>query len=183
MPFIQNVCQMLGENNKPIYTVMAIACGKGTVRPILSITDKKEKPDARKYAALRELMTEFIGVPTTMGMGLLAESLTGFIAKKGTVEYKHANAILSFLGICLAAGYFVPKFCNLGMPPIMKKLMPNYDPNTNSDSTPTALAVKKTEAQVVNRLSVSTKSNGPRSLNYYSTIGTNLPYYRAEMRV
>ena len=86
-------------------------------------------------------------------------------------------------GICMAAGYFVPKFCNLGMPPIMKKLMPNYDPNANSDSTPTALAVKKTEAQVVNRLSVSTKSTGPRSLNYYSTIGTNLPYYRAEMRV
>ena len=55
MSFIQKVCQRLGENNKPIYTVMAIACGKGTVRPILSITDKKEKPDARKYAALREI--------------------------------------------------------------------------------------------------------------------------------
>ena len=91
MSFIQKVCQRLGENNKPIYTVMAIACGKGTVRPILSITDKKEKPDARKYAALRELMTEFIGVPTTMGMGLLAESLTGLVAKKGTIEYRHAS--------------------------------------------------------------------------------------------
>ena len=52
MSFIHKICEHLGENNKPIYTVMAIACGKGTVRPILSITDKKEKPDARKYAAL-----------------------------------------------------------------------------------------------------------------------------------
>ena len=41
--FIQGLCNRLGENNKPIYTVLAIACGKGTVRPILSITDKKEK--------------------------------------------------------------------------------------------------------------------------------------------
>lgn len=137
MSFIHKICERLGENNKPIYTVMAIACGKGTVRPILSITDKKEKPDARKYAALRELLTEFIGVPTTFCMGLLAESLTGLVAKKGTTEFAHANSILSFLGICAAAGYFVPKFCNLGMPPIMKKLMPNYDPNaTTSDSTP-----------------------------------------------
>lgn len=160
---------------------MAIACGKGTVRPILSITDKKEKPDARKYAALRELMTEFIGVPTTMGMGLLAESLTGLVAKKGTIEYKHANAILSFLGICLAAGYFVPKFCNLGMPPIMKKLMPNYDPNATSDAVPTVPNVKKPE--VIAKPVGSKKTNGPKSLNYYSSVGTSMPYYRAEMRV
>lgn len=132
--FIQKICNKLGENNKPIYTVMAIACGKGTVRPILSITDKKEKPDARKYAALRELMTEFIGVPTTLCAGLAAESLTGMIAKKGSVAYKNTKATLSLLGICIAAGYLVPQFCNMFMPPVMKKLMPNYDPNAGSAS-------------------------------------------------
>lgn len=130
--FIQKICNKLGENNKPIYTVMAIACGKGTVRPILSITDKKEKPDARKYAALRELMTEFIGVPTTLCAGLAAESLTGMLAKKGSVSYKNTKATLSLLGICIAAGYLVPQFCNMFMPPVMKKLMPNYDPNASS---------------------------------------------------
>lgn len=133
--FIQKICNKLGENNKPIYTVMAIACGKGTVRPILSITDKKEKPDARKYAALRELMTEFIGVPTTLCAGLAAESLTGMIAKKGSVAYKNTKATLSLLGICIAAGYLVPQFCNMFMPPVMKKLMPNYDPNAGSASS------------------------------------------------
>lgn len=130
--FIQKICNKLGENNKPIYTVMAIACGKGTVRPILSITDKKEKPDARKYAALRELMTEFIGVPTTLCAGLAAESLTGMLAKKGSASYKNTKATLSLLGICIAAGYLVPQFCNIFMPPVMKKLMPNYDPNAGS---------------------------------------------------
>ena len=109
MAFIQKLCERLGQNNKPIYTVLAIACGKGTVRPILSITDKKESPDARKYAALRELMTEFIGVPTTMTLGLIGESLAGLIAKKGSAKYKNASSVLSFLGICMAAGYFVPK--------------------------------------------------------------------------
>ena len=129
---IQKICNKLGENNKPIFTVMAIACGKGTVRPILSITDKKEKPDARKYAALRELMTEFIGVPTTLCAGLVAESLTGLIAKKGSTSYKNTKAVLSLLGICTAAGYLVPQFCNMFMPPVMKKLMLSYDPNGGS---------------------------------------------------
>ena len=138
MSFIHKLCDKLGENNKPIYTVAAIACGKGTVRPILSITDKKEAPDARKYAALRELMTEFIGVPTTLGLGLLGETIAKAITHKGSVKYKNANAVLSFLGICLAAGYFVPKFCNIGMPPVMKKLMPNYDPNAAMPSAPAA---------------------------------------------
>lgn len=133
--FVQKICNKLGENNKPIFTVMAIACGKGTVRPILSITDKKEKPDARKYAALRELMTEFIGVPTTLCAGLVAESLTGLIAKKGSTSYRNTKAVLSLLGICTAAGYLVPQFCNMFMPPVMKKLMPSYDPNGGTTET------------------------------------------------
>lgn len=132
----QRICNKLGENNKPIFTVLAIACGKGTVRPILSITDKKEKPDARKYAALRELMTEFIGVPTTLFAGLAAESLTGLLAKNGSKSYKNVKAVLSLLGICVAAGYLVPQFCNMFMPPVMKKLMPSYDPNAGASSQP-----------------------------------------------
>lgn len=129
MTLIHRLCERLGENNKPIYTVLAIACGKGTVRPTLSITDKKESPDARKYAALRELMTEFIGVPTTMALGMIGEGCASLIAKKGSTKYKNASSVMSFLGICAAAGYFVPKFCNIGMPPVMKKLMPNYNPD------------------------------------------------------
>lgn len=170
MKFIHSVCEKLGENNKPIYTVLAIACGKGTVRPILSITDKKESPDARKYAALRELMTEFIGVPTTMAMGLLGESCAGLIAGKGSQKYKNAKSFLSFLGICAAAGYFVPKFCNIGMPPVMKKLMPNYDPNAQG---PVAPVGNKPAFGKIN------------ANNYYNVnrVKSNSPYYRAGMRV
>lgn len=172
MQFIHKLCERLGENNKPIYTVLAIASGKGTVRPILSITDKKEAPDARKYAALRELMTEFIGVPTTMALGLLGEFAAGLVAKKNTLEYKNAKASLSFLGICMAAGYFVPKFCNIGMPPVMKKLMPSYDPNAQ-------ISVAQS----------SSVSNIQHKMNFKSDfydvyrVKTNSPYYRAGMRV
>lgn len=161
---IQKICNKLGENNKPIFTVMAIACGKGTVRPILSITDKKEKPDARKYAALRELMTEFIGVPTTLCAGLVAESLTGLIAKKGSTSYRNTKAVLSLLGICTAAGYLVPQFCNMFMPPVMKKLMPSYDPN---GGTPQA----KTQIKAPTNITVNKKITPQKNIvmpNMYS---------------
>lgn len=63
----------------------------------MSITDKKESPDARKYAALRELMTEFIGVPTTLGLGLIGEGLAGMIAKKGAQNTKMPILFYLFL--------------------------------------------------------------------------------------
>ncbi len=176
MKIINKLCETLGENNKPIYTVMAIACGKGTVRPILSITDKKEAPDARKYAALREVMTEFIGVPTTFGLGLLGEGLASLLAKKGSVKYKNANSVLSFLGICCAAGYFVPKFCNIGMPPIMKKLMPNYDPNASVPLAPTAGIIPSAPAKQAAPMRREVNS-------YIYRVSVNSPYFRAGMRV
>lgn len=178
--FIQRLCNRLGENNKPIYTVMAIACGKGTVRPILSITDKKEKPDARKYAALRELMTEFIGVPTTMALGLIAESLTGLIVKKTAPEYKNVRSVMSLFGICLAAGYFVPKFCNIGMPPVMKKLMPNYDPNAGEKSP----EVKPVKLQNISSTGNPNKPDTLNPLNKYPLMrGFTSSYYHTGMRV
>lgn len=171
----QKICNKLGENNKPIFTVMAIACGKGTVRPILSITDKKEKPDARKYAALRELMTEFIGVPTTLCAGLVAESLTGLLAKKGSTSYKNTKAVLSLLGICVAAGYLVPQFCNMFMPPVMKKLMPSYDPNggvsSQSVSSVHRAQVAKPNVQINNKI---------KKVNMYPQMPT---YFSSRMKV
>ena len=118
--------------------------------------DKKEKPDARKYAALRELMTEFIGVPTTLCAGLVAESFTGKKKKKGSTSYKNTKAVLSLLGICVAAGYLVPQFCNMFMPPVMKKLMPSYDPNggvsSQSVSSVHRAQVAKPNVQINNKV-------------------------------
>ena len=178
-PFIQKLCNRLGENNKPRYTVLAIACGKGTVRPILSITDKKEKPDARKYAALRELMTEFIGVPTTMTLGIIAENLTRFIVPKKSPRYKNVRSVMSFLGICMAAGYFVPKFCNIGMPPVMKKLMPNYDPNADGSAP-----ASKTELAKVDKSNLNINNTVKKSgLQVYPTMKGFSAYYNNGMRV
>ena len=58
------------------------------------------------------------------------------LAKNGSKSYKNVKAVLSLLGICVAAGYLVPQFCNMFMPPVMKKLMPSYDPNAGASSQP-----------------------------------------------
>ena len=97
-------------------------------------------------------------------------------AVKGMHIFYAAKAFMSFLGICAAAGFFVPKFCNLGMPPIMKKLMPDYDPNAVATPNPTANNKPAFGQMPLNN---TVKSN------YYNVyrVKSNSPFYRAGMRV
>ena len=60
------------------------------------------------------------------------------------------------------------------MPPIMKKLMPNYDPNAGTSPA----APEKPQAGNVR------PKQGPKKLNYYqSYTNTIAPYSRTGMRV
>ena len=50
--FLKNICTKLGKSNKPIYAVMAIATVKGIARPIITMMDKDENPETKKYTAM-----------------------------------------------------------------------------------------------------------------------------------
>ena len=80
----------------------------------------------------------------------------------------------------MAAGYFVPKFCNLGMPPVMRKLMPNYDPNADSSTL-----AQKTELAKVDKSNINNVNNVVKkpALNAYPTMKGFSAYYNNGMRV
>lgn len=102
----------VGKNNKPIYTVMAIATANGIFKPISSLTDKKEKPEARKYAALREFATECVAVPTYWACGVSAGALGGKLFKDNPEKKAMAKANMMFLGVCVAAFLVIPAVCS-----------------------------------------------------------------------
>lgn len=84
--FLRNVCTQLGENNKPTYAVVAIAAVKGICRPTFTMMDKKEKPETKKYTALREGLTELIAIPVYLGCGYLAGKCSSLFTKNVTKE-------------------------------------------------------------------------------------------------
>lgn len=84
--FLRNVCTQLGENNKPTYAVVAIAAVKGICRPTFTMMDKKEKPETKKYTALREGLTELIAIPVYIGCGYLAGKCSSLFTKNVTKE-------------------------------------------------------------------------------------------------
>ena len=82
----KNICLSLGRNNKPTYAVIAIATVKGICRPAFTMMDKTEKPETKKYTALREGLTELIAIPVYWASGELAGCFSKYLTRKVVKE-------------------------------------------------------------------------------------------------
>lgn len=112
---LKNILESVGKNNKPTYTVMAVATANGIFKPISSLTDKKEKPEARKYAALREFATEVVAVPTYWACGVGAAAIGAKLFKNNPEKKTMARANMMFLGVCTAALLVIPAVCSAAL--------------------------------------------------------------------
>ncbi len=144
--FIKKNCLSLGKNNKSIYPVIAIATANGICRPTFTMLKKGENPESKKYAALREGITEVIAVPTYWACGEFAAKCGKIIAEKAedkrlkkleekgkyftqeaklemkSAALKKGQAGLMLIGVCTAAGLVIPALCSLLVTPIMNKI-------------------------------------------------------------
>lgn len=118
----------IGKNNKPTYPVIAVATANGIFKPISSLTDKKEKPEARKYAALREFCTELVAVPTYWACGVGAAKLGDKLFKGNPEKKSVARTNMMFLGVCTAAIFVIPAVCSLGL-----KVLDSFKKSPKSD--------------------------------------------------
>ncbi len=144
--FIKNICSKLGNNSKPLYPILAISCANGIFRPTFTMLKKGENPESKKYAALREGITEVVAMPTYFVTGILGAKLGEKIAVKAheadiakrikageviseTVKQemkasaiKKGQAGLGLIAICFAAGVVIPALCSVVVTPIMKRI-------------------------------------------------------------
>lgn len=144
--FIKNLCSKLGNNSKPLYPILAISCANGIFRPTFTMMKKGENPESKKYAALREGITEIVAMPTYFVTGILGAKLGEKIAVKAheadiakrikageviseTVKQemkasaiKKGQAGLGLIAICFAAGVVIPALCSVVVTPVMKRI-------------------------------------------------------------
>ncbi len=142
--------EYIAKNLKATHTVMAIATVKGICRPTFTMMDKTEKPETKKYTALREGITEAVAIPVYFICGELA----GFGAKilrnvQDSVNIKKAKKLaektgdiidlekikqspevtkkiannLRFLGVCTAALLVIPSVCSVAIKPIVDEII------------------------------------------------------------
>lgn len=162
------ICDSVGVNPKATYPVMLIALVKGICRPTFTMMDKTEKPETKKYTALREGLTELIAIPTYYACG----ELSAYVAKK--IKFKNvppdvqdslakrASKNMMFLGVCGAALFVIPALCSVAIRPIMNKFMPNVANNARS-KTNTQVATQAQPLVNLNK-SIDYKTNSPQPL-------------------
>lgn len=145
--------------------MIAIASANGICRPTFTMLKKGENPESKKYAALRELLTEVIAVPTYWVSGELMAKLGKQIASRATdikiqkleaqgqkltekvktdmksSAVKKGQAGLMLIGVCTAAGLIIPALCSVAVKPVMNKISPKkgLDIKENAVTPPAVL--------------------------------------------
>lgn len=151
------------KNLRPTHTVMAIAAVKGICRPAFTMTEKNEKPETKKYTALREGITEAVAIPIYWLCGEAAGSGAEFLKKLNdnkliasmrktgeTIDIEklkqpaHITAKIAnnlrFLGVCAAALIAIPAACSVIIKPIVNKIIsPPAEANINNGNINSSL--------------------------------------------
>lgn len=177
---IANICSKLGENNKATYAVVTIAAVKGICRPTFTMLDKTEKPETKKYTALREGLTEIIAIPTYLACGAIAAKLGEKSIPKDLTKIsndylknlprekviKKAANNFRFIGVCIAAVFVIPALCSVAIKPFTDAIMGK--PKTHSPKTiqPAVESVKPVEVEK-KQSSVQYAFNTPYSFNKF----------------
>ncbi len=156
---LENICRKMGEGGiSPAFVSSSIAAAKGVFRPIFTMADTKEKPETKKYTALREFLTEFIAIPVYLASGKLADwgtkklatpeifskisknaskNLSGEALTKEMMKFEEALKFnLGFLGVGLAALLVIPALASVVIKPLMRYIQPKTDSNTVANRTP-----------------------------------------------
>ena len=166
--FIKKICSNLGNKSKPLYPILAISCANGIFRPTFTMMKKGEDPESKRYAALREGITELVAMPTYLLTGILGEKLgkkiavkaldvnlakkvqEGKVISEAVKRDMKASAIqkgqagLGLIAICIAAGLVIPALCSVVVTPVMKRIskkseQKSLDIKENAPTPPAAI--------------------------------------------
>lgn len=168
-PNLENTFKFLSENkNGATIIACSIAVFKGIFRPIFTMMDKKQDPEAKKYAAIREGLTEVAALPIYAATPFLVGKVIDNFYKGKSIEKVKMNA--KFLGIC-AATLIIPAVCNVVQPPIMRAYKKRQEAkkglDINSVQSPTTIS----NPTVVNKQLKMIEKPQPNKMNYGMRVG------------
>ena len=210
--FLEKLCIYLGGGKNAVRTAQGLPTGKESLignaaivsstiaaakaifRPTFTMADKNEKPETKKYTAIREGLTEAIAIPVYILSGVCAKKLTKMLenpkyftkmAKKqlGKVNLSD-NAInekaaqlakelnpkidvnLGFLGVAISALALIPAICSVAIKPLMGVIYKQPVEKSAPQSEEKHLNIE--EAPV---LSVKEEPEIGKTYNYYNNDG------------
>ena len=167
-PNLMNVFKFMGDNpNSAVAVAVAIAFFKGIFRPMFTMMDKKSDPETKKYAAIREGLTEGIAIPVYIAVPMISEKLIidSFFKNASEVTKKAVKTNVKFIGV-LASTAIIPAVCNFIQPPIMEAYKKSQDKKKLIADIPSVSIVNKPS---FSGNALSTRSS--QKINYGMRVG------------
>ena len=148
---LEKVFIYFGKDANPALIATGIAGAKAIFRPTFTMMDKDQDPKAKRYAALREGLTEVLAMGIYYASGKLTTAAAKALTKpkemtketfKTIIEggknlpknitedaargiknnFFKVNSTLSMLGVFASALVIIPEACSLVIRPLMKEL-------------------------------------------------------------
>jgi len=158
---LKNTFKFFGESpHGATIIACSIAIFKGILRPTFTMMDKKSDPETKKYAAMREGLTEVAAFPLYAVTPWIAGKIVDKFVSKETEEFakKRIKTNAKFLAIC-ASTLIIPAVCNIMQPPIMAAY------KRSQDAKKAKMAENMPKAITLNKPSFSGNSLPVRNLN------------------
>ena len=114
--FLKHTIEKVGVNPKATYAVVAVAWANSVFKPLSTMLEKNEKPETKKYTALREFLTECVAVPTYITCAAIAQKFAKTMKEPNKAKVAKAN--LNFIGVCTAAVFVIPALCSVVIKPM-----------------------------------------------------------------
>lgn len=163
---INSFYETLGRNkNTATWISCLIAVFKGTFRPIFTLRDKSQDPKTKKYAAIREGVTEIAALPLYAATPWAAGRLVDKFYHGGQKDRVMGSS--KFLGVCVATT-IIPFVCNLIQPPIMKALK-NHDDKKHANDNP--VVQQQTQIKTPEKPKTPVATFAAAKMNYGMKVG------------
>ncbi len=122
---IKRTIEHLGRSEDALLPIMLMCVANGTLKPLITLSNKKEPPERKIYAAKREFLNELVALPVCAAFALGfrqmgAKLLAGASADKLSLLQ---NTVFSALGV-ISANFAVPTLASAIFHPIDKLTAP-----------------------------------------------------------
>lgn len=167
----ENLFRYIGENeNAATIIACSIAVFKGIFRPLFTMMDKKQDPESKKYAAIREGLTEVAAFPLYAMTPFIVGKLVDIFSKQEDSSQKRMKMTAKFIGIC-AATLIIPAICNVFQPKVMKAYQKHEEKKKAKMGLDVVSPVNIQPSAVINKPAVAVTSTTLQKTNFNANSG------------
>ena len=129
MTFLKILQKLGNDTPKTVLSIIALMCtANATLRPMFTLLNPNEPMKRKRYAALRESLTEFLAIPVLISFALVMKNLVSPAFIRKNLADADKAVLKKFFTVCgLGTGNVVVPFVATGVIGVLFKFFPSLN--------------------------------------------------------